>query len=287
MFLTEGSHMTQHLLESLRETLVIVGLVTVMMVIVEFVGIRFPDGVRTHITGNPWNQYVFAALLGVLPGCAGAFMVVSLYVHGLVGFGALAAVMIATSGDEAFVMIAQLPGTALVVFALCFVCGVAGGFVADKAVRWLKLPLCQPCAMEVHEEDDQRDPKHFLTEHLWGHILKRHLPKLFAWIFVAVLALKLLPEDLLKETVPAHRLAALALATLTGIIPSSGPHMFFIFAFRDGILPFSALAANSIVQDGHALLPLLAFSVRDSVAVKVFNVALGLLVGLALLLAGS
>lgn len=61
---------------------------------------------------------------------------VSLYKAGLVGFGALAAVMLATSGDEAFVMLATIPRAALWIFGLCFVVGIAGGALADGSFCW-------------------------------------------------------------------------------------------------------------------------------------------------------
>jgi hypothetical protein len=278
--------MAQTLLDCLKETVVILALVTAMMVVVEFVGIRFQERLQTHLTGSLWNQYVVAALLGVLPGCTGSFMVVSLYVHGIVGFGALMATLIATSGDESFVMLAQIPCTVPGLFALCFGAGVVGGALADRAAARLRLPCCRPCEIEVHAEESRRSLRHFLTEHVWAHLLKRHVPRLFAWVFVALLALKLLPEHALEGLVPTHRLLALGLATLVGLIPSSGPHLLFVFAFRDHLVPFSVLAANSIVQDGHALLPLLAFSVRDSIAVKVFGAIAALIVGLALMMMG-
>jgi len=41
------------------------------------------------------------------------------------------------------------------------------------------------------------------------------------------------------------------------------------------------LLANSIVQDGHGMLPLLADSRRDFLRVKLINFAVGLLIGLA------
>jgi hypothetical protein len=53
------------------------------------------------------------ALLGVAAGCLGAFIVVSLYSHRSLSHGALVAAMVATSGDEAFVMFSMFPLQAL------------------------------------------------------------------------------------------------------------------------------------------------------------------------------
>jgi len=76
------------------------------------------------------------------------------------------------------------------------------------------------------------------------------------------------------------------IALIVGIIPESGPHMVFVMMFAKGLIPFSVLLASSIVQDGHGMLPLLSHSVRDSLAVKMFNIVIGLILGGALYLLG-
>jgi len=70
------------------------------------------------------------------------------------------------------------------------------------------------------------------------------------------------------------------LAILIGIIPESGPHIVFISLFINGTIPFSILLANSIVQEGHAGLPLLAESKRGFLWMKAISVTVGLIVGL-------
>ena len=63
-------------------------------------------------------------------------MNVTFYVHGMISFGAIVGGMIATSGDEAFVMLAQFPGTAMVLFGLLFVSGILFSWVLkDHAPR--------------------------------------------------------------------------------------------------------------------------------------------------------
>ena len=78
----------------------------------------------------------------------------------------------------------------------------------------------------------------------------------------------------------------LIIALLVGIIPESGPHYLFILLFIQGTIPFSILLANSIVQDGHGALPLLADSKRSFVYIKAINFGVGLLIGGLGLLAG-
>jgi hypothetical protein len=64
----------------------------------------------------------------------------------------------------------------------------------------------------------------------------------------------------------------LILAVLLGIIPESGPHILFVTLFASGNIPFSILLANSIVQDGHGALPLLAESKKSFLVMKAVNV---------------
>jgi len=78
----------------------------------------------------------------------------------------------------------------------------------------------------------------------------------------------------------------LLIAVLIGLVPESGPHLIFVTLFSEGLLPFSILLANSIVQDGHGILPLLAESRKDFLKVKAINMGIGLLAGGVFLLAG-
>lgn len=78
-----------------------------------------------------------------------------------------------------------------------------------------------------------------------------------------------------------NMLMMLAIAVLVGIIPESGPHLIFMTMFASGTLPFAILLASSIVQDGHGMLPMLAVSRRGFIIVKLVNIVIGLLVGIA------
>jgi len=71
----------------------------------------------------------------------------------------------------------------------------------------------------------------------------------------------------------------LLIAALMGIIPESGPHLVFVMMYAQGLIPFSVLLTTSFVQDGHGMLPLLSYSLKDSVLIKVFNLVFGLAVG--------
>ena len=90
----------------------------------------------------------------------------------------------------------------------------------------------------------------------------------------------------LESFVKAHMFAVLLSAALIGLIPESGPHLIFVMMYASGIIPFSVLLTSSIIQDGHGMLPLLSYTVRDALIVKLFKVALGLGVGTALYFMG-
>ena len=76
-------------------------------------------------------QVPIAAALGALPGCGGAIIVVTQYVTGRLSFGSVVAVLTATMGDAAFLLIAQEPLTGLAIACLGFVVGTLSGWIIN------------------------------------------------------------------------------------------------------------------------------------------------------------
>jgi hypothetical protein len=76
-------------------------------------------------------QPFFAAFLGALPGCGGAIVVVTQYVRGYTTFGSIIAVLTATMGDAAFLLIAREPMTGLFVMAMGLGIGAITGMIVD------------------------------------------------------------------------------------------------------------------------------------------------------------
>lgn len=76
-------------------------------------------------------QAPMAAFLGALPGCGGAIIVVTQYTRGHVSFGSVVAVLIATMGDAAFLLIAREPTTGLLMMAMGFSVGTVTAWVVD------------------------------------------------------------------------------------------------------------------------------------------------------------
>ena len=75
---------------------------------------------------------VMASLLGALPGCGGAIVVVTQYIQGRISFGSLVAVLTATMGDAAFLLLAAEPFTGMFIFGLGAIVGTISGYIVDK-----------------------------------------------------------------------------------------------------------------------------------------------------------
>jgi hypothetical protein len=383
------------LIETLRNSILISGLVVVMMMMIESLNIEsqgmFFKGLRKTKTG----QVVIAALLGSIPGCMGGFATVSLYTHRMFSFGALVAMMIASSGDEAFMMMAMIPKQALILFAILFVLAIAVGICVDhiwnrkhsrtctkhehsecgpetdchdgyaiheteKSKRHFSIHRIlmllglaafigalatgklghdhsahshdahehavhehavhehvhtDACTHEHHHDSEIENTfkinllsedwmnvlfaglsiimlivlifasDHFVEGHLWDHIVKRHLPTIFAWTFGVLLVLGLILQRLdIADWISDNTVLMILLASLIGIIPESGPHMIFVTLFAAGVVPFPVLLASSISQDGHASIPLLAESRRSFIYAKAINVIIAVAAGLAAML---
>lgn len=378
------------ILEALRNAVLITGLVVVMMMMIESLNIESRGMVFKGLRKTKFGQVVVASLLGSIPGCMGGFATVSLYTHRMFSFGALVAMMIASSGDEAFVMLAMIPEQALILFAVLFVLAVGVGVVVDffhdrihsrsctlhdhsecgadtdchdgyvvhedgdphdagssvksghdkRHYGWKRLLMFAGLAVfiaalatghlghdhsahvhhdthvhhehteECHIEEDHRHhidllsedwmnvlfaglsvivllvllfaSDHFVEEHLWEHIVKKHLPVIFAWTFGVLLVLGFVLQYVeIDRWISDNTVLMILLATLIGIIPESGPHMIFVTLFAAGVVPFPVLLASSISQDGHSSIPLLAESRRSFLWAKLINCLVALLAGFA------
>lgn len=121
---------------------------------------------------------------------------------------------------------------------------------------------------------------HYLQHHLWEHLLKKHFLKIFFWIFGTLLVVYLgLNYFNIDKWIQSNPFFILVLAILIGIIPQSGPHIVFISLYLGDIIPFSVLLANSVVQDGHGALPLLAESKKGFLIVKLIKIIVALILG--------
>ena len=359
-----------------RNSILITGLVVVMMMMIESLNIESKGLIFKGLRKTKIGQVIIGALLGSIPGCMGGFATVSLYTHRMFSFGALVAMMIATSGDEAFVMLAMIPQQALVLSAVLFVIAVSAGLLTDaisdrlhkrhcgksdhtgcglpvecsdgylvhdteeiksehkghiRHFGWRRILMLIGLAVfiaalasgqlghehsaHVHDGDcgchhstinllDEQwmnilfaglsllmlfvlifASDHFVEEHLWDHIVRKHLPVIFAWTFGVLLVLGIgLQYIEIDRWISDNTALMILLATLIGIIPESGPHMIFVTLFAAGVVPFPVLLASSISQDGHASIPLLAESKKSFLCAKLINCAVALAAGFGAML---
>jgi len=87
----------------------------------------------TNASGEtkPFREIVTASLMGVLPGCGGAIVVITQYVSGHMSFGAVTAVLTSTMGDAAFLLLAAEPTTGVFLLMLSFAVGIMSGTVVN------------------------------------------------------------------------------------------------------------------------------------------------------------
>jgi hypothetical protein len=267
----------------LSQTVQVTLLVLIMMTLVDAVNVWTRGKLATLLKGvGRWRQYVVASVIGAAPGCLGAFTNVSLYVHGMISFGALVGSMAAASGDEAFVMLAMFPKTAILLFGILFVIGVVVGWVTDRAVKKWNISTCADCETQQFHPA-QEGFVHYVRDHVWQHIIKKHIWKTTLWTLGALLVVELgLRYWNLEALTSQYTILLLFAGALLGLIPESGPHLIFVTMFANGLIPFSVLFTSTFVQDGHGMLPLLSYSVTDSVKLKAFNLSFGVMFGLIL-----
>jgi hypothetical protein len=340
----------QFLSEIFKQALVITIFVMIMMLLIEYLTVQTKGRWSKPFEKNIFLQVLFASLMGLVPGCLGNFIVVALFAHQFLNFAALVTAMIASSGDEAFVMLAMMPSRALLLFLVLFIISIATGLLLNLFPLGKSRMYLPANHMKLHQEDPDCTcfvpslilpqlkkisferaillgggiiftifllsgdlgptewnwsriiflfvalvevfisatvPDHFLTNHLWGHVIRRHFLKVFLWTFGAFLVIHTGLEFLnLEAWLKNNLFLVLLIALIIGIIPESGPHLIFVTLYVSGSIPFSILLANSIVQDGHGALPLLAESRKSFIYMKAVNFSVGLLAGITGLLAG-
>ena len=397
-------------IDILRNSVLITGLVVIMMMMIESLNIESNGMVFKGLRKTKFGQVVVAALLGSVPGCMGGFAAVSLYTHRMFSFGALVAMMIASSGDEAFVMLAMIPDQALIIFAVLLVIAIIAGVSVDyiwdrkhrrhchkdehegcgpgtgcsdgymiheheestqchtnseykkaavkgikRSFGWRRIVMFlglavfiaalatgrlghdhsahspehsavthshdhhEACCHTEHHHDEDcahyetefhvnllnedwmnvlfaglsvimlfvllLGSDHFVEEHLWNHIIKKHLPTIFAWTFGVLLVVGIgLKYVNIDHWISDNTALMIILATLIGIIPESGPHMIFVTLYAAGVVPFPVLLASCISQDGHSSIPLLAESKKSFAWAKLINCIVALIAGFGAML---
>ena len=111
------------------------------------------------------------------------------------------------------------------------------------------------------------------------------------WVFVGFLFYELLVfglgggdyaagTALVESLLLTVGIASVFVGALVGMIPGCGPQILFVALYGRGIIPFAALFANAVSQDGDALFPLLALDKRSAMFASVITIIPALLFGL-------
>lgn len=368
--------------------------VSVSLLLIGLINYKFNGAIIKLLERDKKNQVYFSTLLGLLPGCGGAIVIVPMYILGKITFGSLVAAFIATMGDAAFILIVGDITAYFKVLVISGITGVICGLLVDYFKIGEKIVINKSKKIEidpdyvneecghnhhkhiVHEKGDvvdqvlhrKKDFKYvylithkiwykvfwvlvivsfpFALEHLLeGHMHEAHLEIeylnmggaigtilcilytlfsrkgvqgssfdktesklgsiketlihtaeevafLVSWVFIAFLGYELLMEyiggeETLKLFLSNKGFLVVIGAVLIGLIPGCGPQVLLAAIYISGGIPFSALVANAICNDGDALFPLLALSKKSALLVTIYNVIPALLVGGFLYLLGT
>jgi hypothetical protein len=103
------------------------------------------------------------------------------------------------------------------------------------------------------------------------------------WVFIAYSAYALFMHftqlDLATVVAQAGVLPIFATACI-GLIPGCGPQIVTVTLYTNGVIPFSALVAHTLSQDGDALFPILAMNPRAALWLTVTTTVPALVIGL-------
>ncbi len=298
-------------------------------------------------------EVLFASVLGALPGCGGAIIVVTQYTKGQASFGAIVAVLTATMGDAAFLLLATRPTEGLTIMAIGLVVGTLCGLIVNaihkpdflrpsaqeqkhqvKVLPTKIIKISKPVWMfaiipsliiafliafnvdfdqfgqytstgislfgaamalftvviwayssrgesykEVTSEDDECNPPSKLIKVLQDtHFVT-------AWVVASFMLFEILVSVVgldLKTWFMHYAYLAPLIAVVIGFLPGCGPQIIVTTLYIQGIIPFSALAANAISNDGDALFPAIAMAPKAAVIATLYTSIPALVVGYGL-----
>jgi len=112
-----------------------------------------------------------------------------------------------------------------------------------------------------------------------------------SWVFAAFLLYEVGlemagGEEVLIAFMSKSGFMVVVIAVLIGLVPGCGPQIVLATLYVAGAIPFSALIANAICNDGDALFPLLAINKRSAMWVTIYNLIPAIIVGGLLYMGG-
>ncbi len=135
---------------------------------------------------------------------------------------------------------------------------------------------------EEHEEEEQ---KLFSLKETLVHNAQ-DTAFVCVWVFAAYFIYELFVifvggEAVVASWMMSTGLMSVIIGAAIGLVPGCGPQIIFVSLYGKGMMPFAALLANAISQDGDALFPLLAIDRRSSLIATVITTVPALLLGIA------
>lgn len=313
---------------------------------------RFPilelSYVRHHY---PKLEVPLAAFLGALPGCGGAIIVVTQFTKRQASFGSVVAVLTATMGDAAFLLLATRPLDGAIILSSGLMIGSVCGYIVNQlhADDYLapKIASAEKSSSATNDTSSKRMGRIFwritfvpsliiafllafqfnfdqitwwLSEYinlfgaisafvvisLWAFSSKgenyqevtcedeQSVPYsrfnkvmqdthfVTAWVVAAFVlyevSMHIFGLDL-KQWFSHYAIFAPLVGLLIGLLPGCGPQILVTTLYIQGIVPFSALIANAISNDGDALFPAIALAPKAALVATLYSAIPALVVG--------
>ena len=125
-----------------------------------------------------------SSFLGSLPGCGGAIVVMTHFVRGNLSFGCVVAVLTATMGDAAFLLLASKPQVGFLIVTMSLIVGMVSGWLVDKIhSAGFMVPL--PSLNSIDEESFLKD------EHVTPNVCADLQELLWRWLLIPSLIVAL------------------------------------------------------------------------------------------------
>ncbi|SFC79356.1 putative manganese transporter [Pseudoalteromonas denitrificans] len=313
---------------------------------------KFPQFEMSYIRQNaPALEIPLASFLGALPGCGGAIIVVTQFTKGQASFGSVVAVLTATMGDAAFLLLATRPFDGLIVLSSGLIVGTLSGYIVNKIHHSDYLIPKTPLS-ENNTSLSVNNPIHFLSRTFWKLVFIPSLIIAFllafqfnfttvstylntqiqffgtacafltvlfwsfsskgvtykevtaeepntaqpsiidkvmqdthfvtAWVIAAFVLYEVTITFLgldLKSWFASYGIFAPLIGVLIGLLPGCGPQIVVTTLYIQGIIPFSALMANAISNDGDALFPAIALAPKAALMATLYSTIPALLIG--------
>ncbi len=141
------------------QSILVTFFVLCMITLLEYVNVVTQGYVNGFMKKHLSWQVFLSSVLGILPGCLGSYAAVTMYTHDIIGFGALMSNLIATTGDEAFLMFSLMPDKALIIFLVLFGLSVVIGCIINIFSNKKVVKIRNLTHFQLHKTHDTENQK--------------------------------------------------------------------------------------------------------------------------------